>query len=67
MGERKIYGYVRVSSRDQNEARQLQALSTCGIPEENLFMDKQSGRDFGVRFFCMKINSTLNSMTSGRL
>ena len=42
----KIYGYVRVSSTDQNEERQLIALHAKGVPEENIFMDKQSGKDF---------------------
>ncbi len=40
------YGYIRVSTRDQNEDRQLTALSAYDIPERNLFMDKQSGKDF---------------------
>lgn len=42
----KIYGYIRVSSVDQNEERQLIALRGKDIPEENLYMDKQSGKDF---------------------
>lgn len=40
------YGYARVSSREQNEARQLAAMQKAGIPAENVFSDKQSGRDF---------------------
>ena len=40
------YGYIRVSTRDQNEDRQLNALREISIPEENIFMDKQSGKDF---------------------
>ena len=40
------YGYVRVSSRDQNEDRQLIALSEVGVTGEYIFMDKQSGKDF---------------------
>lgn len=40
------YGYIRVSSRDQNEDRQLIALKEFNIPKKNLFMDKQSGKDF---------------------
>lgn len=40
------YGYVRVSSRDQNEDRQLAAMRELSIPEKNLFLDKQSGKDF---------------------
>ncbi len=41
-----IYGYVRVSSTDQNEERQLIALQEKCVPAENIFMDKQSGKDF---------------------
>ena len=41
-----IYGYVRVSSRDQNEDRQLIAMKDLSIPDKNIFMDKQSGKDF---------------------
>lgn len=40
------YGYIRVSSREQNEDRQRIALMQFGIPPCNLFMDKQSGKDF---------------------
>lgn len=41
-----IYGYVRVSSTDQNEDRQMIALQGAAVPEKNIFMDKQSGKDF---------------------
>jgi len=40
------YGYIRVSTRDQNEDRQLIALQGLDIPEKNIYMDKQSGKDF---------------------
>ena len=40
------YGYVRVSTKEQNEDRQLIALAEFDIPAENLFMDKLSGKDF---------------------
>ena len=40
------YGYIRVSSKDQNEARQLAALRAQGIEEACLYIDKQSGKDF---------------------
>lgn len=42
----KIYGYVRVSSTDQNEDRQLIALREQNVDEKNIFLDKQSGKDF---------------------
>ena len=40
------YGYIRVSSRDQNEDRQLLAMQGLDIPQGNIYMDKQSGKDF---------------------
>ena len=40
------YGYVRVSSIDQNEVRQLSAMSDVGVPAKNIFIEKQSGKDF---------------------
>ena len=42
----EIYGYVRVSTRDQNEERQLIALLELQVPKKNIFIDKQSGKDF---------------------
>ena len=42
----KIYGYIRVSSTDQNESRQRIALEQQGIPSGHIFMDKMSGKDF---------------------
>ena len=44
--ESKIYGYVRVSTREQNEDRQMIAMRELAIPIANIFMDKQSGKDF---------------------
>ena len=46
------YGYVRVSSRDQNEDRQLIALKEAGIGEDRIFTDKQSGKDFLRPAYC---------------
>lgn len=40
------YGYIRVSSTDQNEDRQVRAMRAAGVPERHIFMDKQSGKDF---------------------
>lgn len=42
----QTYGYIRVSARDQNVARQLDALAPFGIPPKNLYVEKQSGKDF---------------------
>lgn len=40
------YGYIRVSSREQNEDRQRIALREVGVAEKDLYLDKQSGKDF---------------------
>lgn len=42
----KVYGYVRVSSVEQNEARQMIALKEVGVSQSHIFMDKQSGKNF---------------------
>lgn len=41
-----VYGYIRVSTREQNEDRQLIALHEQGVEDRNIFLDKQSGKDF---------------------
>lgn len=41
-----VYGYIRVSSKDQNEERQLIAMQELEIPGKNIYIDKQSGKDF---------------------
>ena len=53
-----IYGYIRVSTKDQNEERQRIALVDAGVPAWNITLDKQSGKDFnrpGYRKLCRKI------------
>lgn len=42
----RVYGYIRVTSTDQNEDRQIIALREKDMPEKNIYMDKQSGKDF---------------------
>ena len=44
--ENVLYGYVRVSTKEQNEARQMIAMQEFGIEEKHIFLDKQSGKDF---------------------
>lgn len=46
MTNNKIFGYARVSSADQNEARQIESLTAAGVDERDLFVDKASGKDF---------------------
>lgn len=41
-----VYGYMRVSSTDQNEDRQREAMRLAGVLQRNLYLDKQSGKDF---------------------
>ena len=41
-----IYGYIRVSTKEQNEDRQIIAMREIGVPERNIYMDKQSSKDF---------------------
>lgn len=43
--DNRVYGYVRVSSREQNEDQQLEALNKFGIPVQNIIIDKASGKD----------------------
>ncbi len=42
----KVYGYARVSAKDQNEQRQMIALREFPVPEKNIYLDKLSGKDF---------------------
>lgn len=44
--KQKVYGYARVSTKEQNEDRQMIALNDAGILTGNIFLDKQSGKDF---------------------
>ena len=70
--EIQIYGYIRVSSRDQNEDRQVIAMREFGIAEKNLVIDTQSGKDFarpGYRRLLRKLkpNDTLVIKSIDRL
>lgn len=67
----QVYGYIRVSSREQNEERQLISLREVQVPEENTFIDKQSGKDFErpqykrlLRKLKKTICSTLRALTA---
>ena len=48
----QIFGYARVSTREQNEARQLLALREFGVEDERIFTDRQSGKDFDRPAYC---------------
>ena len=68
----QTYGYIRVSSKDQNEDRQRIAMREAGVPKQNVFMDKQSGKDFerpGYRRVLRKLkpNDTLIIKSIDRL
>lgn len=45
------YGYVRISTQEQNEDRQMIALAQAEVPEQNIYIDKQSGKDFNRRYY----------------
>ena len=45
MEEKRTYGYVRVSSADQNEERQMAAMLKIAVPSENIYLDKLSGKN----------------------
>ena len=57
------YGYVRVSSTDQNEDRQMIALHQVGVEDKHIFMDKQSGKDFE----CPQYKKMVKKMRHGDL
>ncbi|MCL2152992.1 MAG: recombinase family protein [Oscillospiraceae bacterium] len=57
------FGYVRCSSLDQNEARQIKAMQELNIPAKNIYTDKQSGKDFKRPAF----KALLNKVRSGDL
>ena len=66
------YGYVRVSTREQNEARQMVAMNEFGIEERYIFIEKQSGKDFNrpqyKRLLCkLKAGDTLVIKSIDRL
>ena len=53
--ENNTFGYARVSSKDQNEERQVSAFLKMGVREENIYVDKQSGKAnlYKFCFFCL--------------
>lgn len=52
-----VYGYIRVSTKEQNTDRQLDAFMEYQIPEQNIFVDKQSGKDFTREKYTELINT----------
>ena len=57
MNTSNIYAYIRVSSHEQNEERQLIAMRQLHIPEDHIFMDKQSGKDFNRPSYKTLVNT----------
>lgn len=55
--DNRQFGYVRVSSKDQNEARQISALLDFGISERDVYIDKQSGKDFNRTQYQVLLNN----------
>ena len=56
-----IYGYIRVSSTDQNDDRQWIALRQQSVPNHHIYVDKQSGKDFNRPQYKKMIRSSLHS------
>ncbi len=72
MEKQGVYGYVRVSSTDQNEGRQMAAMLAKGVDRCNIYVDKQSGRDFHRPKYekmvsCMKQGDLLYILSIDRL
>ena len=64
MADTRIHGYARVSSKEQNEARQINELKTFGISDRDIYIDKVSGKDFVDR---PKYEQMLNAIRKGDL
>ncbi len=56
MDNSKTFGYARVSTKDQNEARQLEAFKNFGIDERDIYIDKKSGKDFDREQYKILLN-----------
>ena len=52
------YGYVRVSAKDQNVERQIDAMHDAGLQDKRIFTEKQSGKDFERPVYCRLIESS---------
>ena len=63
MSKSIMVGYARVSTKDQNEARQIEELKKLGIDEGHIFVDKESGKDFNRE----KYNSMVGMLREGDL
>ncbi|MCC0693884.1 recombinase family protein [Clostridioides sp. ZZV14-6387] len=61
MGENRVYGYVRVSSKDQNTDRQVKALESYGVENRNILVDKMSGKNFDRPSYITLKNTILRS------
>lgn len=62
-----VYGYIRVSSADQNESRQLVALHGKGVAVQHIYMDKQSGKDFDRPQYKRLVKKGADAQAGGRL
>ena len=59
--ENRIFGYMRTSGIDQNEIRQLLALKKFGVSERDIYIDKQSGKDFNRKQYQIMLNNIRES------
>lgn len=55
-----VFGYAKISSRDQNEGRQIEQLKAAGISVSNIIIDKQSGKNFDRTGYQYLINNRLS-------
>ena len=62
--QNKTYGYIRVSTKEQNEERQRVAMREAGVPENHIYMDKQSGKDFDRPQYKKMVNLTTKQQHS---
>ena len=63
----KIFGYARVSSKEQNEERQIVAFKEYGINERDIYIDKQSGKDFERKQYTTLKNILRENVMSGKI
>lgn len=63
MAGNRMFGYIRVSTKDQNEERQLIAMREAGVREELIYMDKMSGKDFERPGYQSMINQLMSGDT----
>ena len=62
-----MFGYARVSTKEQNLDRQIIALKNFGVPESNIFVEKQSGKDFNRPVYQSLIENHKEAYLAGQM